>query len=1060
MQSDVGYEYESGSCYRIDGYDEAPGFCSFLPGVAGLNGVPLWCMYVNRAQAVVSFGVSDKDHPIAEFLPATWAYQLVSTQGFRTFCRVNGAFYEPFQRVGDQSTCSRSMRIEADRLSLREEHFGHGLAFGVRYWGLVNRPVPALVRELRITNSGASPLDVEVLDGLPVIQPAGVGDAALKQMRHITEAYAQVRLLAGGVPYYATKVQTHDEAEVREVTDGNFYAGWVVKGNRLEPVEPIVDPDIVFGDAADLLTPYLFVREAMPDRDAQVWENRLACALVPCEAHLAPGQSLRLFSLAGHAPAEGMVEHLCGEFATAADFEAAASESGRLMSELTRPAWMVSAEPVLDAYARQNYLDNVLRGGIPVMLPSEGGDVPVHVYSRRHGDLERDYNYFVLPPYPLSSGAGNYRDICQNRRCDVWFYPEVADSEIRAFLGLIQADGYNPLGISGYLWQVPEGSSIDHLCPSTDARAVAEFRAIAARPFAPGELAAWCDRHAVDLRDRDDWLRGMLSGCPAELTASGHEGGYWTDHWTYIVDLLEAYAGIWPERVRSMLTERADVGWFDEGACVLPRREKYMRRAAGPLQLGAVGDGEPRAVPLPPVTPFGKLCALLALKAVSLDSAGRGIEMEAGRPGWNDSMNGLPGLFGSSTCETAEAARLALWLRDEVFDPPDTLLPIEVADFVEQVVADLECDAYDWDRAASLRETFRERLHVGASAELRNVPGRLLGRLLAGVQRRMLEGVEGAVAEATGLMHTYYRAEPLDAAPSLGEDGRERVDPATGSPLLEITSFAHTPLPLFLEGQVHRLRLLKGREDEARQVYEAVRASGMFDEALQMYKMSECLASEPAGIGRARTFSRGWFENESVWLHMSYKYLIELLRCGLHEEFFRDARTMLVPFMDPAVYGRSVLENSSFIASSANPDPNTHGRGFIARLSGSTAEFIHIWLLLTAGERPFREARDGIRLQLEPVLPAAWFTCDAQQMQWRGKPADLPANALGCALLGDILLVYHNEERRDTFGEQAALPARYALDGQPASDGAWLSAPGAEAVRARRVRRLDVWLES
>ncbi|NIQ99188.1 MAG: hypothetical protein GTN78_03165, partial [Gemmatimonadales bacterium] len=62
--------------YRIDEYDETPGFCSFLPGVAGRDGVPLWCFYVNRAQAIVSFGVSDKDHAIAEFLPATWAYQL------------------------------------------------------------------------------------------------------------------------------------------------------------------------------------------------------------------------------------------------------------------------------------------------------------------------------------------------------------------------------------------------------------------------------------------------------------------------------------------------------------------------------------------------------------------------------------------------------------------------------------------------------------------------------------------------------------------------------------------------------------------------------------------------------------------------------------------------------------------------------------------------------------------------------------------------------------------------------------------------------------------------
>jgi len=35
-----------------------------------------------------------------------------------------------------------------------------------------------------------------------------------------------------------------------------------------------------------------------------------------------------------------------------------------------------------------------------------------------------------------------------------------------------------------------------------------------------------------------------------------------------------------------------------------------------------------------------------------------GIEMEAGKPGWYDALNGLPGLFGSSVGETAELIRL------------------------------------------------------------------------------------------------------------------------------------------------------------------------------------------------------------------------------------------------------------------------------------------------------------------------------------------------------------------------------------------------------------------
>ena len=34
----------------------------------------------------------------------------------------------------------------------------------------------------------------------------------------------------------------------------------------------------------------------------------------------------------------------------------------------------------------------------------------------------------------------------------------------------------------------------------------------------------------------------------------------------------------------------------------------------------------------------------------------------------------------------------------------------------------------------------------------------------------------------------------------------------------------------------------------------------------------------PLQIGRMMAFVPGWLENQSVWLHMSYKYYLELLR--------------------------------------------------------------------------------------------------------------------------------------------------------------------------------------
>lgn len=1035
---------EESNRFRFDSYDELPGFCSFLPGLGGLYGVPLWCMYVNRGQSVVSYGVADKEHPILEFLPATWAYQLVTIQGFRTFCKINGSYYEPFQRdaAARRYEYRRTMWVESDKVRIQEQNRTLGLQIDVEYFSPPDQPLGTLVRHVTLHNTSARSADIELMDGLPVIVPAGFNDFGLKKMRHIMEAYAVVRPLTGKVPFYAAKVQAHDEAEVVEVKEGNFYAAWCSQGETFAPIEPFVDPHVIFGGAGDLVTPRNFITQTTLDRNAQVWENRIPCALVPASYSLAPGDFVELWVISGHAPTGTLAERFLMQFRTPSDFEALAQRSTELMQEVTRPAFSLSSQPVLDAYNSQNYLDNVLRGGVPLLLPSRQGPTPLHVYARRHGDLERDYNSFELPPTPLSGGAGNYRDICQNRRYDVWFYPDLFDEEIRMFLELIQADGFNPLAVSGYRWQLPENADPLAYCPATDERARQDFLRIITKPFAPGDLLAWADEYLVAVSEAKPWIEQILSGCDRKLVAGGHEGGYWIDHWIYIVDLLESFAGLWPDKVEVVLTKEGAVGWFDGRARVVPRAKKYVQRSGGPMQLNAVTDAPSIDPPLPAVSPLAKLCALLAVKAVSLDYAGQGMEMEAGRPGWNDSMNGLPALFGSSTCETAAAARLARWLREMLPRPPKTAFPLEVANFIEFVRDDMAQGDYNWDRAATIREEYIERLQTNHSSEMRSIPGEYLTGFLAAVERRMLQGVEASVDKDIQLVHTYFMAKPDQVAEQSIED----------------TSFERKSLPLFLEGQVHWLRLLQESASRCRAIYQSVRKSGLFDPELRMYKICECLDGMPKEVGRARTFSRGWFENESVWLHMSYKYLVELLRCGLHREFFDDAKTMLVPFMNPERYGRSLLENSSFIACSACPDPKARGRGFIARLSGSTVEFIHLWLLLTAGRRPFRMTDGELRLELAPVLPGEWFTTEDRRIQWKGSEHDIPENSLACAFLGDILLVYHNESRRDSFGANGVRPKRYQLEGQQTVERNYLAGEQAEQVRNRKARRLDVWL--
>ena len=145
--------------------------------------------------------------------------------------------------------------------------------------------------------------------------------------------------------------------------------------------------------------------------------------------------------------------------------------------------------------------------------------------------------------------------------------------------------------------------------------------------------------------------------------------------------------------------------------------------------------------------------------------------------------------------------------------------------------------------------------------------------------------------------------------------------------------------------------------------------------------------------------------------------------------------------MNPKRYGRSILENSSFIASSAHPDTSLHGRGFVARLSGSTAEFVDMWIIMMTGKKIFSlDAAGKLCFQLAPILPA-----------WLFKKGELSFK-----LLGSINVTYLNPKKNNTW-EGLAVKA-YTLtmhDGKEVQiDGASVPKPYARLIRERQVTKI------
>ena len=88
----------------MEDFDARSTFSSFLPAVAGYFGKPVWGFYVNRGQAISTFGTESKDYPILEFNPANKAYQVTPFIGFRSFIRGT--------RKGATAALSGSFQVE------------------------------------------------------------------------------------------------------------------------------------------------------------------------------------------------------------------------------------------------------------------------------------------------------------------------------------------------------------------------------------------------------------------------------------------------------------------------------------------------------------------------------------------------------------------------------------------------------------------------------------------------------------------------------------------------------------------------------------------------------------------------------------------------------------------------------------------------------------------------------------------------------------------------------------------------------------------------------------
>ncbi|CAE7633067.1 unnamed protein product [Symbiodinium sp. CCMP2456] len=972
------------------------------------------------------------------------------------------------------------MLIGMNEMEIREINKDVGLKTEVLYFTVPNEEFPALVRKVSFTNLGDTNLHISLLDGLMKLEPTGIPHENLVTMGRTMEAWKNVYNTEDGDmrrPFFHISSDPADIAQVKEVENGHFVVAFVDGEYQLLPF--VVDPAVVFEHDTSLRCPHGFTPGTSPEALASGEQCKCArtpCALAAASQCLAPGQKVTITSIYGHASnITQAVEKFIPKVCTPGFVDKKMEEARSIPGTLAKKVETQTASPIFNQYINFNFWDNLLRGGLPHILGDLGNgarDHPkvYHCFSRIHGDMERDYNNFQLDLTYFSQGPGNYRDVNQNRRVDVFFEPRVRDFNVRQFLSFIQADGYNPLSVATPLFKMPGDSNLSHFL----ARAMEK---------------QGCSLEKIgSTLSREQFLHLLAREAQEVPVAKYNQNGFWSDHWTYNMDLLDNFLTIYPDKELELLFGLEPIPFFLSPSTVQPRSKKYRKLSDGTvIQVDAVLDGANIAKPReqlitaarsgngyvedplgnnnawhldatgnPMVVSVGsKLLIVGVLKFATLDPLGMGIQMETGKPGWNDAMNGLPGILGSTMPESYETLRVLKYLKKVIqrYPKQDFEVPTEMHTLMQEVEAQLgnycltslesqnittgkvpSADFSYWGAVSTAREVYHESILGPFCGSKQPWSSSRVATLLDKMVAKMEHGIGRALKFGKGMTPCYfsYKAEI-------------RVDSdSSGEVAVPLSFEMPTVYPLFLEAFVRQLKVTEGSED-CREVYRKVKSSPLYDTPLKMYKVCESLKGQPLTLGRMLAFPPGWLENESIWLHMSYKYLLELLRGRLFTEFFEEIKTGLVPFMDVKRYGRSPLEASSFLASTALPDKRLHGTGFVARLSGSTAEMMSMWTLMFAGPQPFRSDGAGsLELAFEPALPSWLFKDDG---------------TVSFTFLGCTKVTYHNAARKNTWELDAPQRLTYStVDGVSKTQNGGVL-PRAEALLARelKIAAIDVY---
>ena len=627
--------------------------------------------------------------------------------GPRTMVRVRTSggprYWEPFNtQLLHRYTIRRNVykSVLGNKLCFEEINDDLGLAF--RYTWSTSEEF-GFVRDSEMLNTGAGRTQVDVLDGLQNLLPAGTPRYTQTNSSNLVNAYKWAEIdeptglaflaLYSGITdraepceslratsafclgaenptYLVSSTQFDQFRNGEDVTPEAHKRGirssyFCVQSQELEPGKPKNWRIVVNAEQtqADLVELRHRLREPLPlageiDASVAAGGDKLARIMGAADAF----QSTPEENVSAHHYANVLFNVLRGgifddgyqvasqDFCkTVALFNARVAESNR-----------ERLEKLPEQIAHRDLLETVGQPGDAQLQRLALEYLPI-TFGRRHGDPSRPWNQFAIilkdeDGKDLLSYQGNWRDIFQNWEALALSYPSYVESMIAKFVNASTADGYNPYRITkeGIDWEVEE-------------------------PDDPWSyIGYWGDHQII-------YLLKLL-----ELSRSFHPG---TLH-----DLLRrplfCYANV-PYQIKpyELLVENPkSTVVFDEDLASTIEDRVAALGADGKLLLDAKGD-------VRQVNLLEKLLVPLLAKLGNLVVDG-GIWLNTQRPEWNDANNALVG-HGLSMVTLYYMRRYLRFLQD--------LLAADKADF------DVSASVVEWLRGtAEALQDLRPKLEQNA----------------------------------------------------------------------------------------------------------------------------------------------------------------------------------------------------------------------------------------------------------------------------------------------------------------------------------------------------------